>query len=118
MQEKFQSYSTSNIIILVAVVIIISLLCIQQYLINTNPPKDKDLVESIQSLESKLDSIKHVRDSLVIITDTNRVKIIELEKRHETIRDSIITQSTDADCISFSEYLSKYNLRLPSNNNP
>ena len=117
MQERFQSYSTSNIIILVAVVIIISLLCIQQYLINTNPPKE-DLVESIKSLESKLDSIKHRRDSLVIITDTTRVKIIELERKHETIRDSIITQSVNADCSSFSEYLSKYNLRLPSNNNP
>ena len=49
--------------------------------------------------------------------DTTEVKIVELEKRYETTRDSIITQSVNADCVVFSEYISDYKNRLSSNNN-
>jgi len=121
MQEKFQSYSKNqtNAIVIIVIVMVVALLCIQQYLINKYPPvnKDKELVESIKSLENKIDSISNIRDSLILVVDTTKVKIIELEKKHETIRDSIITQSVNSDCISFSEYISKYNNRLSSSNN-
>jgi len=78
---------------------------------------NEDLEKSIELLTNKIDSISKIRDSLIIVTDTNRVKIITLEKRYETIRDSIISQSVDSDCVTFAKYISKYNSRLSNSDN-
>ena len=81
-------------------------------------PDNTELVNSIKELSIKVDSISSIRDSLIIRVDTNKVKIIELEKIYEKTRDSIVTQSVDSDCITFSKYISNYKNRLSSNNNP
>lgn len=104
-----------NIIIAVLLVIII-LLGLQQYAIRINPPDD--IEGRLELIETKIDSISNIRDSLLIIVDTTKVKIIELERTHEKIRDSIIVQSVDDDCILFSKYISEYNNRLTNTNNP
>ena len=100
---------------------LVVLLVIQQIVIRNNIDKEEDanteLVNSIKELSSKLDSLESIKDSVIFRIDTTKVKIIELEKRYETTRDSIVTQSVDADCVTFSEYISNYKHRLSSNNN-
>ena len=103
-------------IIWAASLIIISLLVIQCIFISKQKSKEVDYVKLIDSINIKIDSLQNKRDSLILIVDTNKVKIIEVEKRYETIRDRIITQSVDSDCITFSNYLSNYQ-RLSGNNN-
>jgi len=108
----------NNVAIILLLILTIGLLIAQHYAIRKNVPNTEDeVIKHITLLESKIDSIKSVRDSLIIVCDTTKVKIIELEKRHETIRDSIISQSVNSDCIVFSEYISKYNSGLISTNN-
>lgn len=78
---------------------------------------NEELKASIDILNHKIDSINDIRDSLILVFDTTQVKIITLEKRYETIRDSIISQSVSFDCVTFSEYLSKYNNRFSNSDN-
>ena len=103
----------SKTVILIAALCLIALLAFQQYLIHKRLKEipeisNYELLRSIDSLKTKIDSLKDYRDSLQAVVDTNKVKIVEVEKRYETIRDRIITQSVDSDCIMFSKYLSNY----------
>jgi len=109
----------NNTAIIILVILTIGLLVAQQFIIRKSitPISDDDVIKHITLLESKIDSIKGVRDSLIIVYDTTKVKIIELEKKHETIRDSIISQSVNSDCVVFSEYISNYNNRFTNTNN-
>lgn len=110
MNEKF--------VICICVLLILSLLVIQQIAIrDKKEDTNTELVNSINELSYKLDSINNIKDSVILRIDTTEVKIVELEKRYETTRDSIITQSVNADCVVFSEYISDYKNRLSSNNN-
>lgn len=104
-----------KVVIAVAIISIILLLLLQQNLIR-NQPKTVSNEELLQSLSNKIDSIKEYRDSLQIVVDTSKVKIIEIEKRYETVRDRIISQSVDSDCITFANYISNYS-GLSDNNN-
>jgi len=108
----------NKIVIGVIVVIIIILLGLQQWVIYNRVPEvpNSELLRSLDSLKSQIDSLNFTRDSLRTVIDTNKVQIIEIEKRYETIRDRIINQSVDSDCITFSNYLSSYQ-RLSSLNN-
>ena len=105
---------------LLIVVLIILSLVIQQFVISRQQDTtitNEELKACIDILNHKIDSINDIRDSLIIVVDSTKVKIITLEKKHETIRDSIISQSVSYDCFTFAEYLSKYNSRLSGNNN-
>lgn len=104
-----------KIVIVIAVLCVIILLLLQQNLIRERKV-DISNEELLQSVSNKIDSLTHYKDSLKIVVDTNKVKIIEVEKKYETIRDRIITQSVDSDCITFSNYISNYQ-GLISNNN-
>ena len=111
----------TKVVIWIAAAVIVGLIVIQQIAIRIQLNSRKDitnyeLLQSIDSLRTKVDSLKNHRDSLQSIVDTSKVKVIELEKRYETIRDRIITQSVDSDCITFANYISNYQ-RLPSSNN-
>lgn len=111
----------TKVVIWIAAAVIIGLIVIQQIAIRVplNSYKDitnYELLQSIDSLRTKVDSLKNHRDSLQSVVDTNKVKVIEIEKRYETIRNRIITQSVDSDCITFANYLSNYQ-RLSSGNN-
>ena len=111
----------SKIVIWIVAAVFIGLLVLQQIAINNqlrNHPEvsNYELLRSIDSLKTKIDSLKNYRDSLQAVVDTNKVKIIEVEKRYETIRDRIINQSVDSDCVTFSNYISNYQ-GLPSSYN-
>ena len=110
-----------KVVLWIVLIVIIVLLVIQQIAIQkelNKPNTNSELENSIKELTLKIDSIGYIRDSLIIRVDTNKVKIIELEKIYEKTRDSIVTQSVDSDCITFSKYISDYKSRLSSNNNP
>lgn len=98
-----------GLILVISVFFLISIVHICGML-HSSPNKDLkyELVQSIDSLRIKIDSLSNYRSSLKTIVDTNKVRIIEVEKRYETIRNHIITQSVDSDCITFSNYLSNY----------
>lgn len=81
----------------------------------TKNPND-ELLQSIDSLKIKIDALENYRTDLQSIVDTTKVKIVEVEKRYETVRDRIITQSVDSDCITFSNYLSNYKGFFGNNN--
>ena len=100
-----------------AITVIVLLIMQQVAIRNTKIPNNTELENSIKELSMKIDSIGEIRDSLIIRIDTTKVKIIELEKTYEKTRDSIVTQSVNSDCITFSEYISNYRDRLSSNNN-
>ena len=104
------------------VVIFLILMILQQWLIRKSLEEqdfevsNQELMQSINSLNDKIDSLKISRDSLQAIVDTSKVQIKKKKKRYETIHDRIITQSIDSDCILFARYISN-NQGLLSNNN-
>lgn len=103
--------NTDKVILVVAIVIIVILVSIQYVAIKnstTNNVTNYELLQSIDSLRYKIDSLEFSREKLRTVVDTNKVKIIEIEKKYETVRNHIITQSIDSDCVFFSNYLSNY----------
>lgn len=112
-----------NKILLVSSIILIVLLSLQQWLIYSNS-KDEDievsnykLLQSLNSLENEFDLLKISLDSVQEVIDTNKVKVIEVERKYETIRNHIIIQSMDSDCITFANYISNYKRRLSDSTN-
>lgn len=78
-----------------------------------SPKKDRDaeLIERLNRLESKLDSIKERKDSLRIVIDSTHVKIITNEKHYQERINTIIVQSSPADSQFVTDYI---NARLDS----
>lgn len=79
-------------------------------------PTVKPINIKIDSINNKIDSIKNYREKLKSINDTNKVKIITLEKHYETIKNNIIKQCPDSDYVFFSNYTAKYRKQYSSNN--
>ena len=75
-------------------------------------PEDSVLIERIDYLSTKLDSIHRANDSIKIIIDTTEVRIEHVYEKYIQIRDRIVDQSTDADCIFFADYLSEDSKRF------
>ena len=93
-------------LIIIAVLLIIVLLGIQQYTIWNTPEKEDPLIEKIIKLESKLDSIKNQKDSIRTIIDSTHVKIITNEKHYQERVNTIISEPD-----SFSESFTRQYLR-------
>ena len=99
------------IVFWIFIILLIGFFVIQQSSYQSN-----DLEKSIKELSIKLDSLSNIRDSLIIKIDNDKIKIVELEKKYESTRDSIIIQSVSADWNQFTEYLSNHGGLLNSNN--
>lgn len=112
----------SKVGISIIVVGLLILLGVQQYIIWTNykasPPQisNYELLKSIDSIRADIRTLQLSRDSLQEIIDTSKVQIINIENRYETIRDHIIHQSVDSDCIVFAKYISSHKGLLSSSN--
>lgn len=63
--------------------------------------------ETIDSLNNIIDSINIENDVLKQQIDSSNNNIQVIEKWYEKEYDTILTQSTDSDCLFFREYLSK-----------
>lgn len=98
------------IIILIAI-----LICLYYWIINFSPSIDTpeaQLLKKVELLNTKIDSIKRANDSIRIIIDTSEVEIEHVYEKYIQIRDRIVTQSVDSDCVFFSNYLSEDSKRF------
>ena len=67
-------------------------------------PPDNKVLNKINELELKIDSINNIKDSIIKTIDSTHIKIVTNEKYYEKRVDIIITQPTDSDY----EFVSKY----------
>jgi hypothetical protein len=105
--------SRKNWILIVLLAVLIGGL--YYWIVKYSPKIDSDetiLIEKIDSLSTKLDSIHRANDSIKIIIDTTEVRIEHVYEKYIQIRDRIVDQSTDADCIFFADYLSEDSKRF------
>lgn len=98
--------------IFITITIIVFILLIWFYCTHADfsPRKDKDeiILDKINKLELKLDSITDKKDSIKIVIDSTHVKIITNEKHYQEIVNTIITQPTDSDYKFISGYIRFY----------
>lgn len=89
-------------------------------------PKDKglrteeeyrELMLDIDSLSSHIDNITKERDSLSLVIDTAKSKVVIIEKKYEKDYIDITNQSIRDDIEFFSNYLSQNDERLSNSNN-
>jgi len=92
-------------IIIIAIIIIVGLLIFQQYLIRNSTPKEDILLEKINKLELKLDSINTKKDSIRKVVDSTHVKIINNENYYKEVVNTIMLQSTNSDSSFIADYI-------------
>ena len=102
------SPSTYKIVLSIFIILLLSLLVVQQYEIRKHYNKE----DRIDLLLKKVDSLIHKKDSLELIIDSTKVKIVEVSKHYEETRNNIIVQPVDSDVVMFSNYISEYYRRL------
>lgn len=89
--------------------------CLYYWVVKHSPdietPEDKILKE-VELLSNKVDSIKRANDSIKVIIDTTEVEIEHVYEKYIQVREHIITQSVDSDCVFFSDYLSSDSKRF------
>ena len=109
--------------LLVALICIVATIVLMDYFY---VPKDKglrteeeyrELVLDIDSLSSHIDNITKERDSLSLVIDTAKSKVVIIEKKYEKDYIDIINQSIRDDIEFFSNYLSQNDSRLFNSNN-
>lgn len=70
------------------------------------------ILREMELLSNKVDSIKRANDSIKVIIDTTEVEIEHVYEKYIQVRDRIIVQSADSDCVFFSNYLSNDSKRF------
>lgn len=89
--------------------------CLYYWIVNFSPSIDTpeaQILRKIDSLNVKVDSIKRANDSIKVIIDTTEVEIEHVYEKYIQIREHIVTQSVDSDCLFFSNYLSEDSKRF------
>lgn len=82
--------------------------CLYYWIANFTPSTSEDeILEKIENLTTKVDSIRRSNDSIKIIIDTTEVEIEHVYEKYIQVHDRIVTQSVDSDCVFFSRYLSE-----------
>lgn len=109
--------------------LLVALICIVATMVLMDKfyvPKDKglrteeeyrELVLDIDSLSSHIDNITKERDSLSLVIDTAKSKVVIIEKKYEKDYIDITNQSIRDDIGFFSNYLSQNDSRLFNSNN-
>lgn len=85
--------------------------CVVKFSPRIETSEDKILKE-IELLSNKVDSVKRANDSIKVIIDTTEVEIEHIYEKYIQVREHIITQSVDSDCVFFSNYLSNDSRRF------
>ena len=70
------------------------------------------ILKKMELLSNKVDSIKRANDSIKVIIDTTEVEIEHVYEKYIQVREHIINQSIDSDCVFFSNYLSNDSKRF------
>lgn len=74
------------------------------------------LLNKINELELKLDSLNNQKDSIRIIVDSTHVKIITNEKYYQKIVNTILSQPMDSDILFIREYIRQFRDKNPQYN--
>lgn len=105
-----------NRYIWIAIVLLVILLGLQQYLIWSSPPKEDILLQKITELEYKIDSLNMQKDSIRRVVDSTHVKIVTNEKHYQERVNTIMLQSSSADSSFLSDYIRQYASKNNSTN--
>lgn len=100
-------------ILIVALIILYG--CAYYWVVNFSPridTQEDQILREIDSLSSKVDSIRRANDSIRIVIDTTEIEIEHVYEKYIQIHDRIVSQSSDSDCVFFSNYLSKDSRRF------
>lgn len=85
------------------------------YLYQTNKKLDsKELIEQIDSLESKTIILQYKNDSIDQVIDTIYITLKENNKRYEENSNVIINNSVDEDYVFFTNYINRNKARFDS----
>lgn len=74
----------------------------------TSKPKNDHLIDRINELESKIDSIYSKKDSIKFVIDSTHVKIITNEKHYEKVVNTIMSQPYSSDSQYVTDYIRQY----------
>ena len=99
---------SNKALFIIAALLIVLMLGIQQYAIWNAPEKEDPLIEKIIKLESKLDSIKNQKDSIRTVIDSTHVKIITNEKHYQERINTIIAQPDSFSELFTRQYILEY----------
>lgn len=102
--------------IVINILVVISLLGLQQYLIRSSPSKEDILLQKITGLELKIDSLNTNKDSIRKVINSTHVKIITNEKHYQKRINTIITQPADSDYEFVRAYARQHRAKRISNN--
>jgi hypothetical protein len=92
-------------ILIIAIIVIVGLLIFQQYLIRNSTPKEDILLEKINKLELKLDSLNTKKDSIRRVVDSTHVKIVNNENYYKEVVNTIMLQPTSSDSSFITDYI-------------
>lgn len=106
---------TKSILIISAIIIII-LLSVQQLMIRNSSPKEDILLQKINQLELKLDSLNEIRDSIREVVDSTHIKIITNENHYKEVVNTIMLQSASADSSFITDYIKLHSSQRDSLN--
>ena len=88
--------------------IFIEIVLIVLLVLNLIPKKEDNLIEKVNELELKIDSLNILKDSIRTVIDSTHVKIITNEKHYQERINTIITQP-DSTTESFTrQYILEY----------
>lgn len=74
--------------------------------------QEDEILEKMELLNNKVDSIKRANDSIKVIIDTTEIEIEHVYEKYIQVREHIVNQSVDSDCVFFSNYLSNDSKRF------
>lgn len=97
------------------ILIVLYLVWFTFYLYQTNKKLDsKELIEQIDSLESKSVILQHKNDSIDQVIDTIYITLKENNKRYEENSNVIINNSVDENYMFFTNYINRNKARFDS----
>ena len=95
--------------VLLIIITILLLFVIYFYIITADfSPKDDKLLQKINGLELKIDSINNKKDSIRTVIDSTHVKIVTNEKHYQERINTILVQSASSDSGFISNYIRQY----------
>lgn len=98
-----------------AILFILGIACSYYWVVVHSPKvrtQEDEILEKMELLNNKVDSIKRANDSIKVIIDTTEIEIEHVYEKYIQVREHIINQSVDSDCVFFSNYLSEDSKRF------
>jgi len=98
-----------------AILLTLGIACAYYWVVMYSPKvhtQEDEILEKMELLNNKVDSIKRANDSIKVIIDTTEIEIEHVYEKYIQVREHIINQSVDSDCVFFSNYLSEDSKRF------